>query len=310
MGNTPSTIRHRNPYIQPVNMADKMRTPATQRSPSTRTPPAAGVVTADGVPIIPLRRRKTQLACNECRRRQVKCEQLPPGSPCSRCKKRGIKCEYLSNRPATAADPANDESRSSHTQHVEQGRSDDVQYSPSSPTTQLQSDSQPWDSSMATWQRSTESPPSTSPQYPLSYYTGQPQAGASFGYNYSASPTSGSYQSVNSYGQDVVHPQAHGGTGYVIDHGLASPAGSTQPHSPTAYVNTAYASHGQGYQAGNSRSGIQRQGYVPPSPEAYPQFQPSSPAYDYAPQAGNEHTGAVPYSAQGYYDPVTRQWQN
>ncbi|KZT24452.1 hypothetical protein NEOLEDRAFT_417737 [Neolentinus lepideus HHB14362 ss-1] len=291
---------------------DKMRTPSAQRSPTARTNAATGVVTADGIPIIPLRRRKTQLACNECRRRQVKCEQLPPGSPCSRCKKRGIKCEYLSNRPAPAGDSHNDESRSSHAPHVDQVRSYETQYSPSSPTIQSLPDSQPhWDSSLPAWQRNTEPPPSTASQYPISYYAGPPQSTASFNYNYPATHASGRYQSVtNSYGQDGVHPQTHTGAGYVMEHGGACSPSATQPQSPVAYPNTSYAAHGHGYHVENDRSSDQREAYTSPSPESYQHFQPN-PGYVYTPQAVNETVEAVTYAAQGhYYDPTTRQWQN
>ncbi|KAK7052745.1 hypothetical protein R3P38DRAFT_3306360 [Favolaschia claudopus] len=42
-------------------------------------------------------RRRTLLACLECRRRKMRCipSEQPPTNPCARCQKKGLRCEYV-----------------------------------------------------------------------------------------------------------------------------------------------------------------------------------------------------------------------
>ncbi|KAJ7478265.1 hypothetical protein FB451DRAFT_1396049 [Mycena latifolia] len=42
-------------------------------------------------------RRRTILACTNCRRRKIRCitTEQPPKNPCARCVKKGLSCEYV-----------------------------------------------------------------------------------------------------------------------------------------------------------------------------------------------------------------------
>ncbi|KAJ7662555.1 hypothetical protein DFH06DRAFT_1324921 [Mycena polygramma] len=44
-----------------------------------------------------LQRRRTLLACTNCRRRKMRCitTEQPPKNPCARCTKKGLTCEYV-----------------------------------------------------------------------------------------------------------------------------------------------------------------------------------------------------------------------
>ncbi|KAJ6534111.1 hypothetical protein B0H19DRAFT_1080614 [Mycena capillaripes] len=47
---------------------------------------------------IALQRRRTLVACTNCRKRKLRCitTEQPPKKPCARCTKKGLSCEYVS----------------------------------------------------------------------------------------------------------------------------------------------------------------------------------------------------------------------
>lgn len=267
--------------------------------------------TTDAIPIIPLRRRKTQLACNECRRRQVKCEQLPPGSPCSRCKKRGIKCEYLSSaaRSAPPGDAPGDDGRPSQTIRADQGASEDMPYSPSSPTVPSHPGSrQHWDTTGPEWTRNTEPLLTNAPQYGTSYYTPAPHSPVPYGYEFSA--PAGPYEPPDAYGHHAVHPVASAGGPYVVAQGGVSPHAITHQPNSVGYPHSPYVSQSQAYHVDISRSHNSRPSYTPPSPGNYSDFQPNTGSV-YQSHPGTERTDTMSFVSQGqFFDPVTRQWQS
>ncbi|KAJ7113643.1 hypothetical protein C8R44DRAFT_741226 [Mycena epipterygia] len=61
---------------------------------STSTPSAQN--SKDFTPFI-IKRRRTILACSNCRRRKIRCitTEQPPTKPCQRCTKKGLHCEYV-----------------------------------------------------------------------------------------------------------------------------------------------------------------------------------------------------------------------
>ncbi|KAJ7032211.1 hypothetical protein C8F04DRAFT_1185267 [Mycena alexandri] len=80
------------------------------------TPGAPGHSSSSQRPApLTLIRRRTLIACSNCRRRKLRCipaEQQPPNGPCTRCLKRGLQCEYVatteSNSPHTPEYPSSD----------------------------------------------------------------------------------------------------------------------------------------------------------------------------------------------------------
>ncbi|KAF7368371.1 C6 finger domain [Mycena venus] len=58
-----------------------------------------------------LQRRRTLMACSNCRRRKMRCitTEQPPTNPCARCTKKGLPCEYVAvdqdDEPAMSQSP-------------------------------------------------------------------------------------------------------------------------------------------------------------------------------------------------------------
>ncbi|KAJ6562716.1 hypothetical protein DFH09DRAFT_1478702 [Mycena vulgaris] len=64
---------------------------------SRSSPPMKNAQNAQHPAPFAIKRRRTILACSNCRKRKIRCitTEQPPNNPCARCTKRNIECEYV-----------------------------------------------------------------------------------------------------------------------------------------------------------------------------------------------------------------------